>query len=318
MTDPVSRDVSNELGTANDVWEDLPSQTISGQAPHWGTSVRRKRRQTMHFHAWPSSSRRIPPKFRTRVPTLERSPSVIPEPCRDAFTYTLEIIHGSMLLLRYPFSALLSLWILYFLLSKGVTAIRVPFCQIPVLSHMVSCALDQVDIPLWADYPRLVEVQSSSFEQLLDESVGSSELSLEIKKAEMVTSDLVTLVRFSDLKGREVIANMLQDFVSDAKLTGRSLHKLSSRIGGAVDRYLSQSSSICFGCSPSPQHSCSQRSCSSYHRISPHKITLQFEHCEVVLRERTLRSRHKYIQQCDERSRNTVRTYHHRSRNLTG
>ena len=128
-------------------------------------------------------------------------------------------------------------------------AIRVPFCQIPVLSRMMSCALNQVDVPLWADYPRLVEVQSSSFEQLLDESVGGSELSLEIKKAEMVTSDLVTLVRFSDLKGREVIANMLQDFVSDAKLTGRGLHKLSSRIGGAVDRYLPRSSYISFGCS---------------------------------------------------------------------
>lgn len=101
---------------------------------------------------------------------------------------------------------------------------------------MLACAAGDLKAPLWADYPSLMDVQRSSFEQLLDESVGGSELSLQVKKAEIATSDLVTLIKFSDLKSRDVMARMLQEFVSEAKLTGRGLQRLSSKIGGAVDR----------------------------------------------------------------------------------
>jgi hypothetical protein len=89
--------------------------------------------------------------------------------------------------------------------------------------------------PKWADYPKLVDVQSATFEQLLDESVGGSGLALEIKKAEMATTDLSTLVRVSNLKSRDLIAESLTEFVEDAKKTGRGLQKLSSKVGGAVD-----------------------------------------------------------------------------------
>jgi hypothetical protein len=92
--------------------------------------------------------------------------------------------------------------------------------------------------PRWADYPKLVDVQSSTFEQLLDESVGGSGLALEIKKAEMATVDLNTLVRVSNLKSRDLIAETLSEFVEDAKKTGRGLQKLSSKVGGAVDGIL--------------------------------------------------------------------------------
>lgn len=90
--------------------------------------------------------------------------------------------------------------------------------------------------PRWADYPGLVNVQSATFEQLLDESVGGSGLSLEMKKAEMATSDLVTLVRVSELKTKDVLAETLAEFVGDAKRAGRGLQKLSSKVAGAVDK----------------------------------------------------------------------------------
>jgi len=66
--------------------------------------------------------------------------------------------------------------------------------------------------------------------------VGGSGLSLEIKKAEMATSDLIALVRVSNnLRSRDMLAESLAQFVNDAKKTGRGLQKLSSKIGGAVD-----------------------------------------------------------------------------------
>lgn len=115
-------------------------------------------------------------------------------------------------------------------------------CIIPGISSSAFCRSGrsqsnrQQGPPQWADYPKLVDVQSATFEQLLDESVGGSGLALEIKKAEMATTDLGTLVRVSNLKSRDMIAETLREFVEDAKKTGRGLQKLSSKVGGAVDR----------------------------------------------------------------------------------
>ncbi|KAF9267958.1 hypothetical protein L218DRAFT_854946, partial [Marasmius fiardii PR-910] len=71
----------------------------------------------------------------------------------------------------------------------------------------------------WADYTKLSNIQTTTFEELLDASVGGSALSIEVKKVEMASKDLLTLVRFSKLTSRELIG----------------LQRLSSKIGGAVD-----------------------------------------------------------------------------------
>jgi len=80
-------------------------------------------------------------------------------------------------------------------------------------------------------------VEYKSLESLLDEAVEGPGLALEIKKAEMATSDLVTLVRISKLNSREILANSLGEFVKDARKVGRGLTRFSSRVGGAMDKY---------------------------------------------------------------------------------
>ena len=90
--------------------------------------------------------------------------------------------------------------------------------------------------PQWADFPKMVDLQSKMFQQLMDESIGGSELSLEVKKAKMVITDLVSFVQLSNLKVKDTLASSLLQFVLDAKKTGRGLQKLSSKIGGTVDK----------------------------------------------------------------------------------
>lgn len=79
-------------------------------------------------------------------------------------------------------------------------------------------------------------MESKTLESLLDEMVEGPGLALEIKKAEMATSDLATLVRVSDLKSREFLADSLSEFVKDARKVGRGLTRFSSKVGGTVDR----------------------------------------------------------------------------------
>jgi len=160
--------------------------------------------------------------------------------------YALEVFTAAIHLLRWPISIFLFLWLLSSMIGYITQIVRnafQPLCIIPGMSMTSMCRVNN-DLnnntpnftPKWADYPKLVEVQSKTFEQLLEESVGGSALSLEIKKAEMATSDLVTRVRISDLKAKDTLAVSLGEFLEDARKTGRGLHKLTSKVGGAVDR----------------------------------------------------------------------------------
>lgn len=54
----------------------------------------------------------------------------------------------------------------------------------------------------------------------------------------MATQDLSSLVRYSDLKSKENIADMLRTIAMDAKKTSRGLSKLNARVIGAIDEYV--------------------------------------------------------------------------------
>lgn len=159
--------------------------------------------------------------------------------------YMLDIFKTAVRLLRKPLAVLLFLSLFSIILSQISHIIRgafAPLCYMPGLHSSPICRRGTPNkngnVPRWADYEKLVQVQSKSFEQLLDESVGDSGLTLKIKKAEMATTDLVTLVRVSQLKTKDMLAESLLGFVEDARKTGRGLQKLTSKVGGAVDRYI--------------------------------------------------------------------------------
>ena len=122
----------------------------------------------------------------------------------------------------------------------GQDASYIPICIFPLLRHprnVKEWSRHPEPANPQADYPRLVETESWTFEQLMDDFVTGSALSLQVKHAEMATTDLVTLVRINDLKAKNTLVTSLLDFVDDAKKTGKGLQRLSSNVGGAVDRY---------------------------------------------------------------------------------
>lgn len=229
--------------------------TTPGDFPSM-TPIPRRRRKTAHtVHAFrkqsslPPSPRAIPsgrPNINDR-PILSRDVVVDGTLKGAVFTsrYALDVLSTAIHLLRKPLSILLFLWLLGFIMGQVSHTLRtvfLPLCVIPGISSSRMCRSLDLNtssgrrISRWADYPKLVDVQSKTFGQLMDEVVGGSALSLEIKKAEMATTDLVALVRISNLKARDTLASSLTGFVEDAKKTGRGLQKLTSKVGGAVDR----------------------------------------------------------------------------------
>ncbi|KAJ3757540.1 hypothetical protein EV360DRAFT_45824 [Lentinula raphanica] len=127
------------------------------------------------------------------------------------------------------------------LLSTFDTLLR-PFCLAPGIANSSLCSelhFNHQSQPLWADFPRLMNAQSLMFEQLLDNSVGGSSISLDVKKAEMAMADLVVLVKYSKLSSKVVLGDALSTFAHEARRTGRGLQTLGSKVGGAVDLILS-------------------------------------------------------------------------------
>ncbi|KAG6916051.1 hypothetical protein DXG01_008624 [Tephrocybe rancida] len=190
----------------------------------------------------PSKSRKAPRRSLAREEVLDGAM----QGATFTFKYFFDIFYTAIRLLRRPLGLLLFLWLFALIIGRVSHTFRgafAPLCLVPGLYGSRFCEAPPAapglpGTPRWADYPKFIDVQSTTFEHLLDDSVGGSGLSLELKKAEMATSDLVTLVRVSDLKARETLGDTLSEFVDDAKKTGRDLQKLSSKIGGAVDNIM--------------------------------------------------------------------------------
>jgi hypothetical protein len=165
------------------------------------------------------------------------------------FGYTVDVVAGPFHFIRRNFSVALGITILLLMFSVitwRLSSFVRPICSIPVVSPMIPfCYLGVFKTPPthtsagrpvhWADYPKLVDLQTKTFNQLLDESVGNNGLALEVMKAEMASNDLITLVKYSGLKSKDRIADRLGRFVEDARGTGKSLRSLGAKIHGAVD-----------------------------------------------------------------------------------
>ncbi|KAJ7629424.1 hypothetical protein DFH06DRAFT_1225692 [Mycena polygramma] len=209
------------------------------------TSPRKRRLKTV---ATPPS-KKIPPP----TPSQVQPPAAkIALPTEHVYSgslfmvkYVCSVLKAAIQLLRIPLSFLVFLWMFAFILNRISYTLRAafsPLCYIPGISSSTLClpdgyatASDKQRSPKWADYPTLVDVQSATIEQLLDESSSGSALALQIKKAEMATTDLVTLVRVSDLKSRDMLGDALRQFVDEARSAGRGLNKLNAKVAGAVD-----------------------------------------------------------------------------------
>ncbi|KAF5391523.1 hypothetical protein D9757_002507 [Collybiopsis confluens] len=243
-------------------WEDLSDEQVTPRSSSLPASPSRSSKNTRKRKQLLSRNTQSP---RNTAPANSRSSAAKREFPTDEWIkggldfvkffirYTVDVLAGGIHLLRKPLSFLIFLWLFALITSRISATLKMaikPLCIIPGISSMDLCRTNYASFKIpktkgtsesvaqWADYPGLMNAQTLTFETLLDESIGGSKLSLDIKKAEMATSDLVALVKYSKLTSKEMLAESLNGFVDDARRTGRGLQKLGSKVGGAVDSIL--------------------------------------------------------------------------------
>jgi len=164
----------------------------------------------------------------------------------EALSYIIDISFRAVQRMRVPLS-ILFLSILAFVMMRFSGTLRTaftPICYLPFVSKSALCApLDPGILRhvKWADFPLLMEVQSSKFEQLLEDSFGGSELSFKIGACNFPTNytdPIINLNSIIYLKSSHVLFDLLAMLDKDAKKTAWSLIKLNSKAGNAVDNVI--------------------------------------------------------------------------------
>ncbi len=130
----------------------------------------------------------------------------------------------------------------YILSSACNATVVIPACHIPYLSETTFCApfhapRNSSARVHWADFPGLIQVQVSSFEQLLDQTVVGSGLSLQLKKTELATADIIDLIRLHDgLQDRDLILQTLREVEVGARAASESIQFFDKYVIYATDR----------------------------------------------------------------------------------
>ena len=184
----------------------------------------------------------------TGTPRQELS-KILATSLKPILSYIAEVLFTVLRLMKYPIAMTLALMTCAYavaIMSDAVTSALAPMCSFPVISRLCPAGApvrpshppNPKHTPLWADFPKLVKVEDKAFESLIDETLEGAGLALEIKKAELATSDLVTLVRVSDMDSSKILTDALSGFEKDARKASRRLTRFGSKVGGAVDKYV--------------------------------------------------------------------------------
>ena len=150
----------------------------------------------------------------------------------DVLRLTFSILRYSLALL---FVGCLICWALSAFATLMLNTLK-PVCDvsiIPTFCGDLSQSLGagqarpiSTEIILKPDFPALEKIQSVSLGDLMTSSIEGSHLSLDIKLAQMATSDLIALVKISKLTvTRNAIADALETFVEDALVFRNSMRK---------------------------------------------------------------------------------------------
>ncbi|EON98357.1 hypothetical protein UCRPA7_6167 [Phaeoacremonium minimum UCRPA7] len=129
--------------------------------------------------------------------------------------------------------------------TKSIYASLSPLCRIPGASYL--------DLPFCSQMPGgstsesgkkpvefdgLMDVQER-FEEVLEKSAQGVSLPMEMKRSEAAIRDVRTMVRYSNLQGKEELVLEFDGFIDTARTASNNLQKFNTHVGSAVDSVIS-------------------------------------------------------------------------------
>lgn len=115
----------------------------------------------------------------------------------------------------------------------GVSYLDLPFCPAPGATSGSSPSGDKP-----VEFDGLMNVQER-FEEVLEKSAQGVSLPMEMKRSESSVRDLRTMVRYSNLQGKEELVLEFDGFIDAAKTASGDLQRFNTHVGSAVDSVIS-------------------------------------------------------------------------------
>lgn len=86
------------------------------------------------------------------------------------------------------------------------------------------------------DFPTVMKIQDRAFTTLFESASALAVIAPEIKEARLATNDLAILVKHSELGGKDRLAQLLDGFSADAKVTARGMNRFYAQLSTAIDK----------------------------------------------------------------------------------
>lgn len=145
---------------------------------------------------------------------LQNILEVVVDHSTSMLSWILEVVGGSLRVLKTPISYILAVWLLFGLgvilrnlVTTSIYASLSPVCRIPGMSvlNLPFCPAYRVDTrhgdPPPVEFEQLMMVQSK-FEEVLQDTAGNVALPMDMKRGEASIRDLRQIVRYSQLKSK--------------------------------------------------------------------------------------------------------------------
>ncbi|KAI7904517.1 uncharacterized protein BX663DRAFT_450967 [Cokeromyces recurvatus] len=156
--------------------------------------------------------------------------------------YLLDVLMGSLIVLKPLISLLTAIIILFGLISFGYRKcqdlVLDTICPLPFFgNHLPLCENYIRSVP---DFSHLVKLQETLYDGMLSQAdAGSSSISaLELKRVELATRDLQVLVKYSNLQSHDLLEAKLGDYIIRSRKFGRDIQSLQAQTKGVIDNLI--------------------------------------------------------------------------------
>lgn len=199
-----------------------------------------------------SASEPIAPVSPTKSKTAARrrrkkSKSQIEQIALNTLRYSIDVLSKILSLLKWPIAIFLTIALGRTLLARSISRVtgalqsqaRSSICSLPFAAPFVRqavpgfCEVSESKL----DFNDLIEAQRNTV-KAATVSVYSGSLPLQLKKAEMATSDLRSVLQLSDLSCKNSLDDALHSFSLHARDSSRHIQKTVVRVGGLLDASL--------------------------------------------------------------------------------